>query len=109
VNGTKETEYFSFDTPVTAKASPDGGPPNYCGRAVFSDLHVDGNPTYASAMDTPNSIDTNTKRPNGMPPPEGCATGPLSPQEMVLEFMLFDLSSCVVSDNVVPAKTIPVY
>jgi hypothetical protein len=102
VNGTKETEYFSFDTPVTAKASDDGGPPSYCGRAVFSDLHVDGNPTYASAMDTPN------KTP-GMAPPQGCAAGPLSPQEMVLEFMLFDLSSCVVSDNVVPAKMIPVY
>jgi hypothetical protein len=100
--GTNQTMYFSFDTPVNAQPAPGGGPPNYCGRAVFSDLHVDGNPMYASAMDTGNAG-------GGMPPPQGCAPGPLSPQEMVLEFMLFDLSSCVVSDTVVPPKTIPVY
>ena len=37
-----ETMYFSFDTPVNAMPAADGGAPNYCGRAVFSDLHVAG-------------------------------------------------------------------
>jgi hypothetical protein len=80
------TMYFSFDTPVNAPPAPDGGPPNYCGRAVFSDLHVSGDP---ATMDTP-------------PAPGGCSTNDLSPQEKALEFMLFDLSSCVISDQMPP-------
>ena len=79
-----DTDYMSFDTPVNAPASPDGGPPAYCGRAVFADIHVDSDPNFPS--------DTN-------PPPSGCSSHPLSPQEKALEFILFDLSSCVVSDT----------
>jgi hypothetical protein len=52
---------------------------------VFSDLHVAG----AQA-------DTN-------PPPTGCVSGPLSAQEKALEFMIFDLSSCVIPDSVPPS------
>ncbi len=80
------TMYFSFDTPVGAVAPPDGGPAPYCGRAVFSDLHVAGDPM---TVDAP-------------PAPGGCSTGDLSPQEKALEFMLFDLSSCVVPDTIPP-------
>jgi hypothetical protein len=82
------TMYFSFDTPVNAPAGSNGQP-QYCGRAVFSDLHVAGDP---STMDNP-------------PPPGGCATGDLSPQEKALEFMLFDLSSCVIPDTMAPPTT----
>jgi hypothetical protein len=82
------TMYFSFDTPVNPSVPPDGGAPQYCGRAVFSDLHVDGDPS--------------TKDPG--PPPGGCDTGPLSPQEKALEFMLFDLSSCVIPDSQPPVR-----
>jgi hypothetical protein len=80
------TMYFSFDTPVNPPKSADSGAPEYCGRAVFSDLHVGGDP---STHDNP-------------PPPGGCDSGDLSPQERALEFMLFDLSSCVIPDNVAP-------
>ena len=80
------TMYFSFDTPVSQAPAADGGAPAYCGRAVFSDLHVDGNPT---TKDTPD-------------PPGGCDNVDLSPQEKALEFMLFDLSSCVLPDTVAP-------
>ena len=73
--GTADTMYFSFDTPVNASVDPSTGQPKYCGRAVFSDLHVDGNP---NTNDNP-------------PPPAGCDSGDLSPQEKALEFMLFDL------------------
>jgi hypothetical protein len=99
----EHTMYFSFDTPVGATPSPDGGALAYCGRAVFSDLHVSDDP---SNMDTTNSTD-DTGTPNGQPPPAGCAATDLSPQEKVLEFMLFDLSSCVVPDDVNPPMSIP--
>jgi hypothetical protein len=79
------TMYFSFDTPVNAPLGPDGMP-QYCGRAVFSDLHVAGDP---ATMDM-------------APPPGGCQDTDLSPQEKALEFMLFDLSSCVIPDTVPP-------
>jgi hypothetical protein len=91
-----ETMYFSFDTPVNLNPpmGPDPGGVNYCGRAVFSDLHVGG------------SYTTKDKA----PAPSGCSSGnttgtqavALSEQEKVLEFMLFDLSSCVVPDTIVP-------
>jgi hypothetical protein len=89
--------YFSFDTPIGGIAGPEGGAPTYCGRAVFSDLHVSGDP---SNMDTTNS-------PGGKAPPQGCAYTDLSPQEKALEFMLFDLSSCVVADDMAPPTKIP--
>jgi hypothetical protein len=88
------TMYFSFDTPVNAQPGPDGGAPAYCGRAVFSDLHVAGDP---STNDSPD-------------PPNGCANGALSPQEKALEFMLFDLSSCVIPDSMPPSDAgIPIH
>jgi hypothetical protein len=84
-----QTMYFSFDTPVNAQPAVDGGAPQYCGRAVFSDLHVGAN-----SGDQP-------------PPPGGCNNADLSPQEKALEFMLFDLSSCVIPDNVQPPVVVP--
>jgi hypothetical protein len=88
------TMYFSFDTPVNLNppsTGPDpGGAAPYCGRAVFSDLHVTGNPLTSDRGD----------------PPQGCANTPLSPQEKVLEFMLYDLSSCVVPDTMAPPPPI---
>jgi hypothetical protein len=82
------TDYLSFDTPVNAPVPADGGSPQYCGRAVFSDLHLNS--------------DTNFTPQDTSPPPTGCANHALSPQEKALEFMLFDLSSCVLPDTVAP-------
>jgi len=75
------TQYFSFNTPTTAGMTPDG--PGTCGRVVFSDLHVG-----AASHD---NVDVAV--------PVSCANVDLSPQEKALEFMLFDLSACVVPDD----------
>jgi hypothetical protein len=79
INDDKSTNtmYFSFDTPINTSNGPDT-PMNHCGRAVFSDLHV------AGAM------------PDTQRPPTGCGSEDLSPQEKALEFMLFNLSDCVI-------------
>jgi hypothetical protein len=76
------TQYFSFNTPTNPTMGPDQAPV-YCGRVVFSDLHVGA----ASGDDA------------DKPVPGGCADRALSPQEAALEFMLFDLSSCVMEDD----------
>jgi hypothetical protein len=109
--GTADTLYFSFDTPVTAAASS-GGAPQYCGRAVFSGLHVGGGSydgvnctTGGGGLGGGTIVGCNPGHVTAAPPPAGCdTTHPLSPQEKVLEFMLFDLSSCVIPDTVPPTN-----
>jgi hypothetical protein len=90
------TAYFSFNTPVGAVAPPDGGAPPYCGRVVYSGLHVG-----AAASDSTGG--------SQVPSSSNCNPGPgqLSPQEKVLEFMLFDLSACVTPDKAPPGIPIP--
>jgi hypothetical protein len=83
------TEYFSFNTPVGAAAT------NQCGRVVFSDIHVSGAVSPADYSTSPTT-------------PDGCTDADLTPQEKALEFMLFDLASCVVPDGQPPPPPPPV-
>src|SRR5262249_43491359 len=70
--GPSAVRYFSFNAPTDAE------PDMQCGRAVYSDLHLMG----ISA--------------GGQQFPTGCpAPGGLSAQQKALEFMFFDLASCV--------------
>jgi len=82
------TQYFSFNTPVPVQGADFAS--NVCGRVVFSDLHV-------GAASGDNGI---------LPVPMECSDGELSPQEKALEFMLFDLSSCITPDTAPPAPPI---
>jgi hypothetical protein len=69
-------EYFSINAPI-------GLPPEMqCGRMVFSDIHV------SAGAGSPSS-----------PFPSACSNTPLTEQEKVLLFMLFDLSACVIPDD----------
>jgi hypothetical protein len=68
--------HYTFDTPFNQSPS--------CGRVVYSDFHVESQPD--------NNPLTGMVFPNECP---GGATGAMTPQEKLLEFMLFNLTSCV--------------
>ena len=57
---------YAFNTPLAAL------PADKCGRVLFSDFHV------SSGGNFPN-----------------CNSGPMTPQEKVFEYLIFDLTSCV--------------
>lgn len=90
--GAPDVKYLSFGTPIGgAPPPPDAGPesgPQYCGKAVFTDLHTGG-----SLESTVASI------------PDGCTGKGLSDQQKALEFLFFDLSACV--SNTPGAPTLP--
>ncbi|MEO6774834.1 MAG: hypothetical protein ABI467_17800 [Kofleriaceae bacterium] len=67
--------HYTFDTPVAY--APDPAPTTQCGRVLYSDFHV-SNATSG-----------------GVTFPAECTTGTMTAQEKTLEFMLFDLASCV--------------
>jgi hypothetical protein len=75
-------QHYTVDTPVGATGT------DACGRVVFSDFHV------------------LNARTSGMMFPAECDANPLTAQEKVLEFMLFDLASCI-GPNTPPAPPPP--
>jgi hypothetical protein len=70
---------LSFNTPVSVP------PADQCGRVVYSNFHV----AIASSFGAGTF-------------PDGCNSSPLTPQEKALEFMLFDVGSCLVPDSQPP-------
>ncbi len=81
------SQYFSFDTPIGTAA------PEQCGRVVYSDLHVSGGPGVTEPPGTTPDYSAG----GGIDiVPDGCAIRPLTPQEKALEFMIFDLSACLI-------------
>jgi hypothetical protein len=81
---------------AAAPTASDSGPPTetngpqYCGKAVFTDLH-----TSSSLYSTVNSI------------PEGCSGAAMTAQQKALEFLFFDLSACVSTDTEPPPPPPP--
>jgi hypothetical protein len=63
---------FVFDTPI----APTGSTVNQCGRVLYNEYHVENGSSSASQSF-----------------PSECNTGPMTPQEKLLEYMLFELTS----------------
>jgi len=68
--------HFTFNTPVGAPSTMQ------CGRVVFSDWHAE-------------NVDQLMTWSTGKTFPAECPAGSMTAQEAILEFMLFDLSACV--------------
>jgi hypothetical protein len=88
---TNNVKYMSFLTPIggipasmdaSSPSSADASSAQYCGKAVFTDIHTSGAPS--------GNI------------PGDCAPMNLTPQQKALEFLFFDLSSCVQPDTLPP-------
>lgn len=79
--------YFSFNTPLEV------APEAQCGRLVHTGIHVG----VEKLSDDKNA-----------PFPGGCASNPMTAQEKALEFLLFDLSSCVMTTDEKPKPPVVV-
>jgi hypothetical protein len=79
---------FTFNTPTTATGDAQ------CGRVAYSSFHIAGS---AMGDTVPSDVF-----------PGECDDQPLTPQERVLEFMLFDLASCVQIDTGKPKPPVVV-
>ncbi len=77
--------HYTFNTPPSAPSA------RQCGRVLFDDFHVE-NHGY---------VDQGSGY--GLTFPAECDDVPMTPQEKLLEFMIFDLGSCVAPD--VPSCT----
>ncbi len=82
--------HYTFDTPVIPTPVPTPLP-HQCGRVLYDDFHVEN----ASAMTT------NTTFPNE------CTVAAMSPQEKMLEFMIFDLGASLCPVQLCTPMTCP--
>jgi hypothetical protein len=77
------TAHFTFDTPVGAATQ--------CGHAIFSDFHVANSATSDTTTFPAECLNNETTG-------KACTTAapcPMTAQEKILEYMIWDLASCV--------------
>src|SRR5262249_18702926 len=86
VNPGPSVQYLPFNTPVEVPT------PRQCGRVVFTDIHVGSGGGDSSDAATPF--------------PMGCTSTTSTPQQLALEFMFFDLSSCIQPETMRPVPPI---
>lgn len=83
IYASSQTLYLSFNTPTTKQ------PKDQCGRAVFSDVHLSGSFFGGGTF------------------PSFCQANMHDVDEGALEFLFFDLSSCVQDDKSMPIQPPP--
>jgi hypothetical protein len=91
----RSVQFLSFNTPTTAAEA------NQCGRVVFTDIHIQKSVGATGGDDS----DPTKPFPSGCKTTDGTVGGTpneTSPQGKALEFLFFDLSSCVQPDGAVP-------
>jgi len=70
--------HFTFDMPIPTPDTPDASTAGQCGHGIFSDFHVNS-----------------ASQSNGTTFPNECDQNALTSQERILEYMIWDLASCV--------------
>jgi hypothetical protein len=75
--------HYTFNTPIGSPAD------QQCGRVLYDDFHVE-----------------NVGDSKGVVFPGECVPGSMTAQERLLEFMIFDLGSCVTPDQPPPCQTV---
>jgi hypothetical protein len=94
VDGTPMLYHYTFDTPVGAATQ--------CGHAIYSDFHVANNKSTNPTVVFPSECMTNETTGNACSTANPC---PMTPQEKVLEYMIWDLASCVPGPPTPPTCT----
>jgi hypothetical protein len=91
-----DTHYLSFNVSSTGQVIDrlDTASTNMCGRFVYTGLHVSTAASGAHAVDSKDVF------------PTQCQAGSLSSYEKAIEFMFFDLSSCLTTDQTTVGQTI---
>ena len=83
-SATDDTKVMSFQTPIGGFPDSGATQPQYCGKAVFSDVHAGSSPSG----DVPGA----------------CSGRPLTEPEKALEFLLFDSAACVALGTRAPGQ-----
>jgi hypothetical protein len=90
----RSSQYLSFNTPV---GTPEA---MQCGKVVFTDIHIQKSISVGGV--TTGGDDSDPSKPF----PSGCKTNMMSPQAKALEFLFFDLTSCVEPPGTMPQPPI---
>jgi hypothetical protein len=72
--------HFTFDMPIPTPDTADASTAGQCGHGIFSDFHVNS-----------------ARQSNGTTFPSECNQDALDSQERIIEYMIWDLASCVPS------------
>jgi hypothetical protein len=89
----RSEQYLSFNTPV---GTPEA---NQCGKVVFTDIHIKQS---VSTISGAGGDDSDPSKPF----PSACKTNMMTPQAKALEFLFFDLTSCVEPPDSTPVPPV---